>query len=133
MMDSDKRLDKGGISSLKRKLLTSLLAKEGIELSRKIPKRETSGAIPLSFAQQRLWFIDQLDPGNPVYNCPGAVRMEGRLDLDVLERVINEVVRRHEVLRTRFEVKEGEPAQVIDEWKHQKLEIEDLTGLSDQE
>ena len=84
---------------------------------------------PLSFAQQRLWFLDQLVPNSPFYNLPGAVRLDGRLDLDVLESVINEIVKRHETLRTRFEVEEGEPVQVIDEWKPRKLEVEDLTGL----
>ena len=86
--------------------------------------------LPLSFAQQRLWFLDQLEPEQPFYNIPGAVRLEGRLDLEALERVINEIVRRHEVLRTRIEVEEGEPAQVIDEWEPRRLEVEDLTGLT---
>jgi FkbM family methyltransferase len=85
--------------------------------------------LPLSFAQQRLWFIDQLEPGSAVYNCPGAVKLTGRLNLEALERVVNEVVRRHEVLRTRIEVEEGEPAQVIDEWEPRRLEVEDLTNL----
>jgi len=84
---------------------------------------------PLSFAQQRLWFLDQLVPNSPFYNLPGAVRLDGRLDLDVLESVINEIVKRHETLRTRFEVEEGEPVQVIGEWKPRKLEVEDLSGL----
>src|SRR5262249_22710713 len=97
MKESNKYQDAVGISSVKRELLTSLLAEDGIELSRKIPKRQTSGPSPLSFAQQRLWFIEQLEPGNAAYNIPGAVRLEGRLDLEVLERVINEIVRRHEI------------------------------------
>ncbi|HVI69985.1 MAG TPA: condensation domain-containing protein, partial [Pyrinomonadaceae bacterium] len=86
--------------------------------------------LPLSFAQQRLWFIDQMESGNAAYNLPGAVKLEGKLNLDALERVINEIVRRHEVLRTRIEVEEGEPAQVIDEWKPGKLDVRDLTGLT---
>jgi acyl carrier protein len=89
--------------------------------------------LPLSFAQQRLWFLDQLTPNNPFYNIPGAVRLAGRLDLEVLESVINEIVRRHEVLRTRFEVEEGEPAQVIDAWEPRSLEVEDLTVLPQEE
>jgi amino acid adenylation domain-containing protein len=84
---------------------------------------------PLSFAQQRLWFLDQLVPNSPFYNLAGAVRLDGRLDLEVLDSVINEIVRRHETLRTRFEVEEGEPVQVIDEWKPRRLEVEDLTML----
>ncbi|HKX27100.1 MAG TPA: amino acid adenylation domain-containing protein [Blastocatellia bacterium] len=87
------------------------------------------GGLPLSFAQQRLWFLDQLVPNNPLYNCPRAVRLEGELNLEVLERVINEIVRRHEVLRTRIETEEGVPMQVIDEWRPRSLEMEDLTNL----
>jgi acyl carrier protein len=86
-------------------------------------------SLPLSFAQQRLWFIEQLNPGNSVYNIPGAVRMEGTLNLDALESTINEIIKRHEVLRTRIEVKEGEPVQVIEEWERRRLEVEDLTSL----
>src|SRR4029077_4878262 len=58
------------------------------------------GDLPLSFAQQRLWFIDQLEPGSPLSNIPIALRARGRLDAGVLARVLGEVVRRHEVLRT---------------------------------
>jgi amino acid adenylation domain-containing protein len=98
-------------------------------------EREGRGIIklPLSFAQQRLWFIDQLTPNNPLYNIPSAVRLEGRLDLKALERSLGEIVRRHEALRTRIEVEKGEPVQVIDEWKHWRLWIEDLTSLTRKE
>jgi amino acid adenylation domain-containing protein len=98
-------------------------------------KREGQGEVrlPLSFAQQRLWFLDQLVPNNPFYNIPGAVRLEGGLDLEALERVINEIIRRHEVLRTRFEVEEGEPAQVIDPWEPRRLERADLAYLPPEE
>jgi amino acid adenylation domain-containing protein len=94
-------------------------------------EREGQGELrlPLSFAQQRLWFIDQLEPGNTAYNIPGAMRLEGRLDLEALEKVISEIVRRHETLRTRFEAEDGVPVQVIDEWKPWKLEIIDLRSL----
>jgi hypothetical protein len=61
------------------------------------------------------------------------VRLEGKLDLGALERAINEIVRRHEILRTRIEVAEGEPVQVIDKWGHRELEVTDLTGLSREE
>jgi amino acid adenylation domain-containing protein len=92
-------------------------------------RRSRTESSPLSFAQQRLWFIDQLEPGTSVYNIPGAVKLEGCLNLETLERVINEIVRRHEALRTRIEADEGEPIQVIDEWEQRRLEVEDLTGL----
>jgi amino acid adenylation domain-containing protein/non-ribosomal peptide synthase protein (TIGR01720 family) len=69
--------------------------------------------LPLSFAQQRLWFLDQLVPGNPFYNVPVAVRLLGQLNIKALEQSLNEVLRRHEVLRTRFANVEGHPVQVI--------------------
>jgi amino acid adenylation domain-containing protein/non-ribosomal peptide synthase protein (TIGR01720 family) len=101
-----------------------------IKMSRERQIGSFHSRLPLSFAQQRLWFIDQLEPGNAAYNIPGAVRLEGRLDLDAIERAINEIVRRHEVLRTRFETEDGEPAQVIDAWTPRRLEVIDLTGLA---
>ena len=71
------------------------------------------GDLPLSFAQQRLWFLDQLDPGSPLYNIPAAVRLRGPLDLAALERSLNAIVQRHEALRTTFETVDGRPRQVI--------------------
>ncbi|HKX30628.1 MAG TPA: amino acid adenylation domain-containing protein, partial [Blastocatellia bacterium] len=91
------------------------------------------GRLPLSFAQRRLWFLDQLVPDNPFYNMAGALKLEGRLNIAALERAINEIVRRHEVLRTRFEVEENEPVQVIDTWAPRKLKVEDLTSLTRKE
>lgn len=71
------------------------------------------GTLPLSFAQQRLWFLDQLIPNNPFYNIPAAVRLSGSLNLAALEQTFNEIVRRHEALRTTFVMVEGQPIQVI--------------------
>ncbi len=71
------------------------------------------GALPLSFAQQRLWFVDQIEPGNPAYNMPSAVRLTGALDLEALERSLNLIVARHESLRTTFVTVDGEPMQVV--------------------
>ncbi len=68
---------------------------------------------PLSFAQQRLWFLDQLEPGNPLYNVPCAIHLAGELNQPALERSLNEIVRRHEILRTRFTTHNGQPVQVI--------------------
>ena len=65
--------------------------------------------LPLSFAQERLWFLDQLAPGSTVYNMPGAFRLTGRLDIAALERSLNEIMRRHEALRTTFRSVEGSP------------------------
>jgi amino acid adenylation domain-containing protein len=92
-------------------------------------KTSKEGTLPLSFAQQRLWFIDQLEPGNAGYNISGPVWLKGQLNLEALERVINEIIRRHEVLRTRFVVVEDEPAQVVEKWEQLRLKVEDLTSL----
>jgi amino acid adenylation domain-containing protein len=69
--------------------------------------------LPLSFAQQRLWFIDQMQPGNPAYNAPQSVRLIGRLNVDALRRTLTEIVRRHEALRTTFAIVGDEPVQRV--------------------
>src|SRR6185369_6641405 len=89
------------------------------------------GALPLSFAQQRLWFIDQLAPGSPLYNIPVALRVAGPLDAGVLARCLGEIVRRHESLRTVFSVFEGESVQVIHPAMPFLLPVVDLSNLSD--
>ncbi|MBN1399757.1 MAG: non-ribosomal peptide synthetase, partial [Anaerolineae bacterium] len=78
-----------------------------------IGKRPQSLRIPLSSAQQRLWFLDQFEPDSAVYNIPAIVRLEGRLDVAALEESLNAIVRRHESLRTVFAVANEEPYQVI--------------------
>jgi amino acid adenylation domain-containing protein len=92
-------------------------------------RRDRTAPCRLSFAQQRLWFIDQMEPGNNVYNCSGTLTLNGELDLKALEKAINEIVRRHEALRTRIGVDAGAPVQLIDQWEPRKLEAHDLTGL----
>ncbi|HKH48028.1 MAG TPA: amino acid adenylation domain-containing protein, partial [Thermoanaerobaculia bacterium] len=88
-----------------------------------------TGAERLSFAQQRLWFLDRLEPDSPAYNIPVALRVEGRLRVDVLERALGEVVRRHEALRTSFGEVDGEPVQVIAAAGALSLPVVDLAGL----
>ncbi|HEX5601181.1 MAG TPA: condensation domain-containing protein, partial [Pyrinomonadaceae bacterium] len=85
------------------------------------------GALPLSYAQQRLWFIHQLDPLSPAYNVPLAVRLTGHLDVDALSATLTEVVRRHESLRTTFAVRNGEPQQLVHPPAEVELRITDLT------
>jgi amino acid adenylation domain-containing protein/non-ribosomal peptide synthase protein (TIGR01720 family) len=87
--------------------------------------------MPLSFAQQRLWFIDQLRPGNATYNIPFAVRLSGRLDVDALHRCLNEIVRRHEVLRTVFPSKDGEPRQEVREVVGLRLSRTDMGRMDE--
>ncbi|HVG10073.1 MAG TPA: amino acid adenylation domain-containing protein, partial [Thermoanaerobaculia bacterium] len=87
------------------------------------------GPLPLSFAQQRLWFIDQLEPGSPLYNVPAALRVEGPLDGAVLARCLGEIVRRHEALRTAFAAPQGVPVQVIRPAEPFLLPVVDLSAL----
>ncbi|MCP4663027.1 MAG: AMP-binding protein, partial [bacterium] len=87
-------------------------------------------AVPLSFAQQRLWFLDQFESGSSVYNIPHAVRLGGAVSTALLERVFHEVMRRHEVLRTTFATEAGEPRQVIAAELTPALPVVDLAALS---
>jgi amino acid adenylation domain-containing protein/non-ribosomal peptide synthase protein (TIGR01720 family) len=91
------------------------------------------GDLPLSFAQQRLWFFDQLEPGNLFYSLPTAIRLTGALYLDALRQALGEIVRRHEVLRTTFANRGGEPVQVIGAAGDVPLPVEDLGGLPEAE
>ncbi|NPC83010.1 non-ribosomal peptide synthase/polyketide synthase, partial [Pyxidicoccus fallax] len=88
-----------------------------------------SQALPLSFAQQRLWFIDQLDPGSVAYNLPAAVRLSGTLDVSALERALQALVARHESLRTTFATQDGEAVQRIHEASASPLPRVDLSTL----
>ncbi|HEY9401291.1 MAG TPA: amino acid adenylation domain-containing protein, partial [Pyrinomonadaceae bacterium] len=94
-----------------------------------IERVSRTSPLPLSFAQQRLWFADQLEPGNPAYNILGAVRFKGQLDSNALERSLNEIVKRHETLRTTFTVVEGQPAQVVAESLRIPMPLVDLSAL----
>jgi amino acid adenylation domain-containing protein len=91
------------------------------------------GCLPLSFAQQRLWFMDQLEPGNSAYNIPSAIRLSGELDIVALEQSLNEIVRRHESLRTTFVTADGQPAQIIAPHSPQTLPLLDLSELAETE
>jgi amino acid adenylation domain-containing protein len=91
------------------------------------------GNLPLSFAQQRLWFLDQMEPGNPLYNIPGAVRLKGSLDVVAFEQSFNEIVRRHEALRTTFKTVDGQPVQDIAPTLRLALPILDWRHLGDDE
>ncbi len=91
-----------------------------------------TGELPLSFAQQRLWFVDQLQPGMAIYNIPEALRLEGPLDVSMLNATLGEIMRRHEVLRTRFPAIDGEPVQTIDPPpRRYRMPEVDLSALSE--
>lgn len=85
----------------------------GLSQAPAIPRCSRTSAIPLSFAQQRLWFLEQLMPGNTAYTIYGAFRLKGVLDLVALEQSINKIISRHEALRTVFTTVDEQPVQII--------------------
>ncbi len=89
--------------------------------------------LPLSFSQQRLWFLDQLEPGNSFYNVPAPVRLTGELNVAALRQTIGEIIRRHEVLRTVYQTVEGSPVQVITNSYSFTLPVVDLRGVAEEE
>jgi len=120
----------GKLSSEKRALLAlrALKSHESAVKNRQGTIRRRTRAdglsvFPLSFAQERLWILDQLKPGNVAYNMPGALRIKGVLDVEVLKRAIGEIIERHEVLRTTFEMKEERLVQVIHPAPEVKIEV----------
>ncbi len=102
------------LSSAKKALLEKRLRGATASAPRDpIPPRAETGPLPLSFPQQRLWFLEQLEPGRPFYHIGVPVRLRGRLNRGALARALTEIVRRHEALRTGFVVVGGEPRQVV--------------------
>ena len=88
---------------------------------------------PTSFAQQRLLFLDQLQPGNPFYNIPQAFSVKGPLNIPALRSTLLEIVRRHETLRTTFAIRDGEAVQIVTKNPSLELPVIDLTGLAESE
>ncbi|HKP51513.1 MAG TPA: amino acid adenylation domain-containing protein [Chloroflexia bacterium] len=101
-------------------------------LAQQLAKRQKPRAFSTSFAQQRLWLVDQLEPGNAFYNVPIATRLTGPLDVATLERSLAEVVRRHDDLRTTFSVVEGQPMQVVASMVKVPLQGVDLRHLPEE-
>ncbi|HEX8149647.1 MAG TPA: amino acid adenylation domain-containing protein, partial [Pyrinomonadaceae bacterium] len=97
------------------------------------PRRRETNVSPQSFAQQRLWILNRLQPGNPAYNIPTPMRFVGRLDVTLLERVLTEIVRRHESLRTRFAADGGEPVQIVEPPCPVTLAVTDIGHLAEDE
>ncbi|MHC5820978.1 MAG: amino acid adenylation domain-containing protein, partial [Nostoc sp.] len=99
-----------------RSLVTKILAQitaEAFIPSKSLSQVQPAEVYPLSFAQQGLWFIDRLEPGNLAYNISLAVNLKGQLEVPLLEQSFNEIIRRHETLRTTFTTVNGQPVQVI--------------------
>ncbi|MFQ3630439.1 amino acid adenylation domain-containing protein, partial [Roseiflexus sp.] len=97
-------------------------------LAETFPQAPRDGDLPLSFAQQRLWVLEQIDPGSPLYHIAGAVRLTGKLDVAALHRCLNDVVRRHESLRATFHEVEGKAVQRIAPPESLDLPLVDLSG-----
>ncbi|MEH2121098.1 condensation domain-containing protein [Nostoc sp.] len=116
------------IASLADSIETIRLIKQGLQAPpiERVPRDRN---LPLSFAQQRLWFLHQLDPNSVAYNGSDAVLLEGVLNVAALEKSINEIVRRHEVLRTCFAIVQGQAVQRISSELMMPLPIMDLQNL----
>ena len=121
------------MSDAKRALLQKYLQGDGKQTlgsPRAISRRTSEHSPHVSFAQERLWFLDQLMPGSPVFNVPLAVRLSTSIDKRVLERSLNEIVRRHEVLRTTFATVNGQPVPVVLPELKVALQVFDLTEFA---
>ena len=121
MLEIQKKI--GGLSPEKRALLELRLKEQG----------QSFNTFPLSFAQERLWLIDQLGPGSPAYNIPIALQLSGLLNIEALERTVNEIVRRHEVLRTTYRMIDAGPVQAVSPFKATRIPLVDLTHHSETE
>jgi tyrocidine synthetase-3 len=101
-----------------------------IKVAQHIGQAPRSSIIPLSFSQERLWFLHQLDENIISYHVPRIVRLRGKLDVSLMERTFNEIIRRHEILRTVFPTVDGQPIQKILEPFEIKIPVINLTGIS---
>jgi hypothetical protein len=116
-----------------QELFKLLLKQQGIAFPKQeILPRHAKGA-PLSYAQRRLWFTEQMNPGSGAYNVSMGMRMKGEVRVEELRWAVGEVVKRHEVLRSRFEVVEGEPWQVVEDEARVRFELEDLREGTEEE
>jgi glycosyltransferase involved in cell wall biosynthesis len=126
------------MSAQRRALLARRLRKSGGETEAKptitrAPRHSASDTFPLTFTQQRFWFLDQLEPGNPIYNEHLTFRLRGALKAPALQRALTELVNRHEVLRTSFILIEGQPQQIISPPFEIPLPLEDVSLLAEAE
>ena len=123
------------LSERKAEVLTFLgdrtsLARQKERPLQRVPR---NGKLPLSFAQQRLWFLDQYEADKPFYNIPFGLRLSGPLNVAALDQSVNEIIRRHEALRTTFSMLDGEPVQIIAPAKPFILPVTDLEPLPEGE
>lgn len=123
-----------GLSPTQREAALVLLRKKGIDPYREspIPLADRGARLPLSFAQQRLWFLWKLDPSSPAYNIPSIVHLRGKLDREALARALDAVIARHEALRTTFEEADGHAWQRIAEPAPTPLRVVPDSGWLDE-
>jgi amino acid adenylation domain-containing protein/non-ribosomal peptide synthase protein (TIGR01720 family) len=121
------------LSAEQRELLELRLRKQEPAVQQTIPRREQENFCPLSLDQERIWFIQQLDLKSPAYNIYTANRFTGTLDVEMLARSLNEIVRRHEIMRTSFDAVEGAPVQIIAPALTVDIPLIDLRSLSHNE
>jgi len=121
---------RNALSPAQRALLEKRLRGRPEARPAEIPRRADAGPAPLSFAQQRLWFHEQLEPGQPTYNVPIAVRLRGPLDIAALEASLRDIVQRHAILRATFAAVNGEPAQVVTAARDVPLGVVEASALS---
>src|SRR5215210_5017729 len=123
-----------GLSPEKRRLLEARLrasrqAAAGERVAAPAPRERPDGTAPLSFAQQRMWVLERMEPGSSAWNIPTPLRLRGALDVAALERALNALRERHESLRTTFAERGGEPVQVIHPYAPVPLLVEDISAV----
>src|SRR5881296_4600344 len=119
------------LSPQQRELLLRRLGESEAEKApSRIPRRRASGPAPLSFSQERMWFLEQLDPGQSAFNLFNGLRIRGPLDVAMLERSLSEVATRHEILRTVFQQDGGRLLQVAALEPTVRLPVLDLRALA---
>jgi amino acid adenylation domain-containing protein len=120
-----------GLSPAKRALLALKLKQKqaNTAVSLAITRRSDESAAPLSFAQQRIWFLEELEPGSPAYHIPAIFQLTGELDVPALTASLNEIVQRHEALRTTFTAVNGQPSQKIISNVEVTLPLQDLQKM----
>jgi amino acid adenylation domain-containing protein len=116
------------VAALAARVEAERLAAAGLQAPPVLPRGKDE-ALPLSFAQQRLWFLERLRPGTAAYNLPSVFRLQGPLAVPALAAALGEIVRRHDVLRTTFAIVAGEPVQVVEPPGPRPLPVVDLSAL----
>ena len=130
-MNDESSIESMDVSDEEREILAYLMEKERLSQmgSRRVAPRQNSGPAPLSFAQQRLWLLEQMSVTGAAYNWSIALRISGELDIDLVDATLTEIVRRHEVLRSTIHVEDEDPFQVVSPLEPIHAEFMDLMDM----